>query len=61
MKSNKELREVAKDLLMTSIATSYYKLEDSDYSDDELEKINTYLFQYGTAMGKAIKKDFYTM
>lgn len=59
--TKKEMREIAKEKLMESIATAYYKLENEDFSDEEIEEITKYICQYGTAMAKAINKKFYTM
>lgn len=59
--TKKEKREFAKDKLMESIATAYYKLEDEKFTEEEIAEISQYIHQYGEAMGKAIKKNFYTM
>lgn len=56
-----ELKEIAKDKLMEAIATAYYKLEDDNFTEKEVEVICEYIHQYGVTMGKSIKKDFYTM
>lgn len=60
----KDKKEIAKDLLMESLAVAYYKLENSEYShlsEEEQEEICKYIHQYGTAMGKRINRNFYTM
>ena len=59
--SKKEMREFAKDKLMEAIAVAYYKLEDENFSEKEEEQISTYINQYGEAMGKAIRRNYYTM
>ena len=56
-----EMREFAKEKLMESIAVAYYKLEDENFSDEEVEQITRYINQYGEAMAKAIGKRYYTM
>lgn len=56
-----EKRKFAKDKLMEAIAVAYYKLEDENFSDDEVEEISKYINQYGEAMGKAIGRNYYTM
>ena len=45
--SKTEMRELAKDMLMKSIAVAYYKLEDENLTDEEREQISTYINQYG--------------
>lgn len=59
--SKKEMREFAKDKLMEAIAVAYYKLEDENFSEKEEEQISAYINQYGEAMGKAIRRNYYTM
>lgn len=56
-----QMRQFAKSKLMEAIAVAYYKLEDEDFTDNEVEQISQYINQYGTAMGKAIGKHYYTM
>ena len=56
-----EMRELAKDKLMEAIAVAYYKLEDENLTDEEIEQVSTYINQYGEAMGKAIHRNYYTM
>lgn len=56
-----EMREIAKDKLMESVAVAYYKLENENFSDEENEQIIKYMAQYGEAMSKAIGKKYYTM
>lgn len=58
--SKKEMREFAKEKLMEAIAVAYYKLEDENFSE-EVEQISAYINQYGEAMGKAIRRNYYTM
>ena len=59
--TKKEMRNFAKDKLMESIAVTYYKLEEENFSEDEVEQISKYINQYGEAMGKAIGRKYYTM
>lgn len=56
-----EMREMAKDKLLESIAVTYYKLEDENLSEEDVEEINKYINKYGTAMAKAINRRYYTM
>lgn len=57
-----EMRKVAKDILMESIATAYYKLEDTEYANgEEQDQIVEYINQYGKAMAKAIHEEYYTL
>ena len=49
-----EMRDFAKDKLMEAIAVAYYKLEDENFTQEEVEQITQYINQYGEAMGKAI-------
>lgn len=59
--TKKEKREFAKDKLIESIAVAYYKLEDEKFTEEEAKEIIQYINQYGKAMAKAIKKNYYTM
>lgn len=56
-----EMREKAKDVLMTSIAVAYYRLESEDLSEEETAQISKYIDQYGKTMAKAIGETYYTM
>lgn len=56
-----EKKQFAKDKLMESIAVAYYKLEDENFSDDEVKEITEYINKYGEAMAKAIGTKYYTM
>ena len=56
-----EMREFAKDKLMEAISVAYYKMEDENFTQEEVEQITQYINQYGEAMGKAINKRYYTM
>ena len=59
-----ELKKVAKDVLMESVATAYYKVTDGDYyelTEDEEEIVLDLIHKYGTAMAKAIGEKFYTL
>lgn len=59
--TRKEMREFAKNKLLESIAVTYYKLEDENFTQEEVEQITQYINQYGETMAKAIKKRYYTM
>ena len=56
-----EMRDFAKKKLMEAIACAYYKLEDENFTQEEVEQITQYINQYGEAMGKSINKRYYTM
>ena len=60
-----EKRELAKELLMESLAVAYYKLEnDFDYghiSEEEQDEICKYMRQYGESMAKRIGRNYYTL
>lgn len=58
-----EMRETAKEMLMDQLSAVFYQFEGSIYGDipeEAHEEIGKYIYQYGTAMAKAIGKDFYT-
>lgn len=59
--TKKELRQIAKEKLMTALAIAYYQLEDEDFTEEEKESICQYMKQYGTSMGKAIGEQYYTL
>ena len=59
--TKKEMRKMAKNKLLESIAVTYYKLEDENLSEEDVEQINKYINQYGEAMAKAIGEKYYTM
>ena len=59
--TKKEMRKMAKDKLLASIAVTYYKLEDENLSEEEVEQNSKYINQYGEAMAKAIGERYYTM
>ena len=59
--TKKEMRDFAKEKLIESIAVAYYKLEDENFTEEEVEQISQYINQYGEAMAKAINKRYYTM
>lgn len=56
-----EMREFAKDKLLEAIAVAYYKLEDENFTNEEVEQISQYINQYGESMAKAINRRYYTM
>lgn len=58
-----EMRETAKDMLMSQLSAVFYQFESCLYDDipeEAHDDIGKYIYQYGTAMAKAIGKDFYT-
>ena len=59
--TKKEMRDFAKEKLIESIAVAYYKLEDENFTEEEVEQISQYINQYGETMAKAINKRYYTM
>jgi hypothetical protein len=56
-----EMRSVAKDVLIDTLAVAYYKLENMDFSQEEQEEISSYINQYGESMAKAIGRKYFTM
>lgn len=57
------MSEIAKEILMDSLAVAYYLLERDDYESltkEEKDKIHEYISQYGTRMAKSIGKKYYT-
>lgn len=56
-----EMRQIAKDMLIETLAVAYYKLENKDYSEEENEQICQYINQYGESMAKAIGEKYFTM
>ena len=65
MKTKTELREIAKDALMSALAVAYYRIADNpdEYglTDEEVEEVCSLMNKYGETMGKSIKKKFYTL
>lgn len=56
-------KEIAKQILIDTLATAYYKLEHTKfqkYSVEEIEGIVENINKYGKAMAKAINKEYYT-
>ena len=66
MAKAKELREMAKERLCDALSGAYYVFTDggneeyNSLSEKDKEAVLTYLDQYGTAMCKSIKKNYYT-
>jgi len=65
MKDRTELKEIAKDILMSNLSVAYYKLVDGCYeaeglTEEEKEICHQYITKYGTSMAKAIKREYYT-
>lgn len=59
-----ELKSIAKDVLMTSLAVAYYSLENGRYddlADEEKEQVALLISKYGKAMAKAIGEEYYTL
>ncbi|MEZ3438644.1 MAG: hypothetical protein K1W18_07170 [Oscillospiraceae bacterium] len=57
-----EMRKLAKDMLMHQLSAVLYQFENPCYEDIPEkfhEEISKYIYQYGTAMGKAIGEEFY--
>lgn len=55
-----EARKIAKEILIESLSVAYYRLEDTDYSEEEVEKISKYIDQYGERMAKSIGEEYFT-
>ena len=58
-----EQKQLAKDILLETIASAYYKLYDehNEISEEEKDEINKYIHKYGEAMAKRIGEEYYTM
>ncbi len=57
-------KKIAKDIVMRSLAVAYYSLENREYdmlSDEEKNDVIKYINMYGTAMGKSIREEYYTV
>ena len=54
-----EAKKIAKKALMDSLRASGYRLEGHDYTEEETELIEKYMFQYGEAMAKRIGEEFW--
>ena len=64
MKTKKELTAMAKGIIMDSLASAYYKLEDSEYdnlSEEEKTAIILQIHKFGKAMAKRIGEEYYTL
>ena len=66
MANKRDLRDMAKERLCEALSVAYYVFtdgENTDYnelSEEDKEAVLCYLDQYGTAMCKAIGRDYYT-
>ena len=58
-----EQKQLAKDILLETIAGAYYKLYDQcdEVPEEEKDEINEYIRKYGKAMARSIGKEFYTL
>lgn len=62
----KELKDMAKERLRDALSVAYYEFvdgENTDYnelSEEDKEAVLFYIEKYGTAMCKAIGKEYYT-
>lgn len=65
MKTKTELREIAKNSLTRALSKAYYSVvdnqEDLGLSEDELNEVLKLMDNYGKAMCKSIRKDYYTV
>ncbi len=64
MKTNKELREIAKDRLVSALASAYYTVCDNPdnfgLKEDEVNEVIKFMNSYGATMCKAIRREYYT-
>lgn len=64
MKTNKELREIAKDRLVSALASAYYAVCDNPncfgLNEAEADEVVKFMNSYGKTMCKAIRRDYYT-
>lgn len=56
-----ELKEIAREILLRSLAVAYYSVENEDIADEETDKVYKYINQYGAKMAKAIGAEYYTL
>lgn len=59
--TNREKREIAKDIVAEAIGIAYYRLDDGTYdelSENDKQEINNFIIQYGTAACKAIRREY---
>ena len=57
-----EMRKLAKKMLISQLSAVFYQFENPIYEDipeEYHDEIGKYIYQYGTAMGKAIGEEFY--
>lgn len=66
MASRRDLRDMAKERLRDALSVAYYEFvdgENTDYnelSEEDKEVVLCFIDQYGTAMCKAIGREYYT-
>ena len=66
MASRRDLRDMAKERLRDTLSVAYYEFvdgENTDYnelSEEDKEAVLCFIDQYGTAMCKAIGREYYT-
>ena len=62
--TNRQAREIAKDILQDTIGVAYYKLNESfkyeDLTEEEKDMINCFLTQYAISACKAFRRDYIT-
>ena len=57
-----EQKQIAKDILIETIACAYYKLEEHDeIPEEEKDEIVEYINKYGQAMAARIGEAYYTL
>lgn len=65
MKTNKELRKVAKEALVAALAKAYYPITDNPdwfgLTEDEAYQVTELMNSYAATMCRAIRKEYYTV
>lgn len=64
MKTNKELRKIAKERLVSALASAYYTVCDNPdnfgLNEEEADEVVRFMNSYGRTMCKAIGREYYT-
>ena len=56
-----EAKEKAKTVLIDALSVAYYKLEEENLTEEEIEAINFYINKLGNTMAKSIGMKYYTV
>lgn len=56
----KKMKEIARELIQNQLSTTYYQLENTNYTEEEIKQISIYIKKDCERMLKLINKDYYT-